>query len=87
MTEPDNLILQLLRNMRADTADMRAEIGDMRAEMARKDDIADLRAEIHSLRADVASDLVTVEKRLSDQIVGLRRTVVEYHSSAIGHSS
>ena len=85
MTEPDNLILQLLRNMRADTADMRAEIGDMRAEMARKDDIADLRGEIHSLRADVASDLVTLEKRLSDQIVGLRRSVVEYHSSAIGH--
>jgi signal transduction histidine kinase len=71
--------------MRADTADMRAEIGDMRAEMARKDDIADLRGEIHSLRADVASDLVTLEKRLSDQIVGLRRSVVEYHSSAIGH--
>jgi hypothetical protein len=25
------------------------------------------------------------EKRLSDQISGLRRSVMEYHSSAIGH--
>lgn len=29
--------------------------------------------------------LQAVEKRLSDQIVGLRRAVMEYHSSVIGH--
>jgi hypothetical protein len=29
--------------------------------------------------------MLTLEKRLSDQIVGLRRSVMEYHSSAIGH--
>ena len=46
---------------------------------------ADLRSEMRSLRADVASDLLILEKRLGDQIVGLRRTVMEYHSSAIGH--
>ena len=77
-TEPDNLVLQLLR--------------DMRAEMATKADIADLRSEIHSLRADVASDLIEVRreitgvrKDLGEQIVGLRRAVVEYHTSVIGH--
>jgi hypothetical protein len=43
-----------------------------------------MRSEIHSLRADVASDMLTLEKRLSDQISGLRRAVMEYHSSAIG---
>jgi hypothetical protein len=74
MTEPDNLVLQLLR-------DMRGKLDNM----ATKDDVADLRSEVNSLRADVASDLITVEKRLSEQIVGLRRAVMEYHSSAIGH--
>ena len=44
-----------------------------------------LRSEMHSLRADVASDLLTSEKRLGEKIAGLRRAVMEYHSSAIGH--
>ncbi len=78
MTEPENLVLILLR--------------DMRAEMATKSDLAkleakigDVRSEVHSLRADVASDLMTLEKRLEERIAGLRRAVMEYHSSAIGH--
>ncbi len=85
MTEPENLVLILLR-------DMRADMGDMRAEMATKSDLAkletkieDVRSEVHSLRADVASDLMTLEKRLEEPINGLRRAVMEYHSSAIGH--
>ncbi|WP_457796608.1 hypothetical protein [Methylocystis sp. S23] len=68
----------------------------MRAVMATKDDLAELRAEfrseMHSLRADVASDLATLDakvdrtrKDLSDQIVGLRRAVVEYHTTVVGH--
>lgn len=74
--EPDNLVLQLLRDMRSDMAE----------------GFSDLRSEIKSLRADVASDLHTLDakvektrKELSEQIVGLRRAVVEYHSSAVGH--
>ena len=39
----------------------------------------DLRFEINALRADVASDLITTRKELSEQIVGLRGAVVEYH--------
>jgi hypothetical protein len=31
--------------------------------------------------------MMTVEKRLGDQIVGLRRAVIEYHSSQIGHGA
>lgn len=76
--EPDSLILQLLRQMRA-------EMGDMRADMATKNDIADLRSKMHSLRADVASDLLVMRKETSDQIAGLRRAVMEYHTSVIGH--
>ena len=83
--EPESLILQLLR-------DMRAEIGDVRSEMATKTNIVDLRSEMTSLRADVAADMMDmrreiggVRKELSEQIVGLRRAVVEYHTSVIGH--
>ncbi len=74
--EPESLILQMLRQMRA-------EIGDMRDDL--KGDIADVRSDMHSLRADVASDLMVMRKETSDQIAGLRRTVVEYHTSVIGH--
>ena len=83
--QPENLVLHLLR--------------EMRETMATKDDLArvdnglqDLRSEMHSLRADVAADIHTLDakidatrKDLSEQIVGLRRAVVEYHSSALGH--
>jgi chromosome segregation ATPase len=81
--EPENFTLALPRKIDGKVDGLR-------------DEIADVRSEVHSLRADVASDLMNLEqriderlkaqeKRLSDQIVGLRRSVMEYHSSAIGH--
>lgn len=87
--KPENLVLELLRGIRADMTDMRAE-------MVTKSDHAELRSEMHSLRADVASDILTVRqeirdqvgsvrKDLGEQIVGLRRAVIEYHTSVIGH--
>ena len=76
MPEPENLVLALLRDMRADLGRMDNKMDNLGA---------DLRSEMHTLRADVASDLASLEKRLSDQIAGLRRAVMEYHSSAIGH--
>ena len=54
MAEPENMVLQLLREMRGDLAGVREG-------MATKTDVADLRADLQSLRADVASDLVTIE--------------------------
>ena len=42
-------------------------------------------SDMHSLRADVASDLLSLEKRMNDQFVALRRSVMEYHSTAVGH--
>ena len=85
MPEPENVVLHLLREMRED-------MRDMRATMATKDDLAELRSEVKSLRADVASDLLNLEKRmndqerrLNDQFVALRRSVMEYHSTAVGH--
>jgi hypothetical protein len=85
--EPQSLVLELLRNIRADVArlddkietvklDLRSEIGSLRA---------DMQSEIHSLRADVAADFIALRKETSEQIVGLRRAVVEYHSAVLGH--
>ncbi len=88
---PESMMLQLMRQMRA-------EIGDMRAVMATKSDLAELRAElrseIHSLRVDIAADFIDVDKKiagvrrdLGDQIVGLRRAVIDYHTTVIGHGA
>ena len=87
--EPDNLVLRMLREMREQMA-TKADLAGMAtkadlAGMASKSDLADLEAKINSLRADVASDLLLTRKELSEQIVGLRRAVIEYHSSAVGH--
>ena len=90
--QPENLVLQLLRELPADIA-RNAD------RLATKDDIARLDQNIDRvdqkidiLRADVASDLANLEKRLgdqekrlTDQIAHLRRAVMEYHSSTIGH--
>jgi hypothetical protein len=70
--EPANLVLETLQRIRAD--------------IARVDEKVDI------LRADVASDFIgvnakmeTMRKETSEQIVGLRRAVVEYHSAVFGH--
>ena len=76
--EPENLVLELLRGIRVD--------------MATRGELAEVKAEVHSLRADVAADLLSMqakaetgEKATRDQIVGLRRAIVEYHSAVTGH--
>jgi chromosome segregation ATPase len=81
--EPESLVLQLLRGIRADIARLDTKIDETKTE---------LRSEINSLRADVASDFVAVRaemaamrKETQEQISGLRRAVIEYHSSVVGH--
>jgi hypothetical protein len=71
-----------LRDIRADLGEARSDIRHIRADFATK---SDLNSEIRTLRADVASDMLSMHKELSEQIVGLRRAVMEYHSSVIGH--
>jgi chromosome segregation ATPase len=89
--EPASLILELLRQMRAELGDVRSEIREIRADSATKSDLSTLRAEIladmHTLRADVAADILSTRKELGEQIMGLRRAVMEYHTSVIGHGS
>ena len=82
--EPASLILEPLRQMRAELAtkddleSVRAEVSGVRSE------VADVKSDMHSLRADVAADLLTTHKELGEQIVGLRRAVIDYHASVIG---
>ena len=87
--EPENFTLALLRKIDANVDNLHA---NMATESELANGLADVRSEVRSLRADVASDLMTLEKRmgdqekrLGDQISGLRRAVMEYHSSTIGH--
>ena len=72
--EPENLTLALLHEIRAELADVRENMAT-KGELA--NGLADVRSEIRSLRADVASDMMTLEKRLGDQIVGLRRASLD----------
>lgn len=87
--EPENLVLQMLRGIRA-------EVADIKSQMATKAKLAELRAELKSelgsLRADVASDFMAMQakadaehKATREQIFGLRREVFDYHSSVVGH--
>ena len=85
MTEPENIVLMLLREMRAEMA-TKGDIARLETKMSQMDvRLEDTRSEVRSLAADVASDMLTLEKRLGEQIAALRRAVMEYHSSAIGH--
>ena len=80
--EPESLVLELLRNIRADVARLDEKI-DVKVDSAK----AELRSEIQSLRADVAADFIAVRKEMGEQVAGLRRAVVEYHSAVLGHGT
>jgi ribosomal protein S15P/S13E len=81
----ENLTLELLRAMRGDMERMRSDTESMRKDMATKDDMANIRSDLKSLAAYIASDMLIMRKDISDQVVGLRRAVIEYHSAVIGH--
>ena len=78
MSEPENLTLKLLREIRGDVADIHQT-------MATKLDLADVKSEISSLRADVTSNLLRLEGRLNERFNHLNRSVIGYHSSVVGH--
>jgi hypothetical protein len=55
---------------------VKSDIGQMRADMATQSDLK-------TLRAYVAADILTTRKELSEQIVGLRQTVIDYQAMAL----
>jgi hypothetical protein len=83
--EPASLILELLSQMRAELGDVRSDISDVRSDISQvRADMA-TQSDLTTLRADVASDIFTTRKELTEQIVGLRRAVIDYHTSVVGH--
>jgi hypothetical protein len=81
--QPDNLVLESLRQLRADIAETNVRIDMLRDEF---------KGDINSLRADVSSDLFSMQSRneaehkaTREQVAGLRRAAVEYHSAVVGH--
>jgi hypothetical protein len=77
--QPESLVLELLRNIRADVARLDEKI-DAKVDSAK----AEFRSEIQSLRADVAADFIAVRKEMGSRSPGWRRAVVEYHSAVLG---
>jgi hypothetical protein len=87
--QPDNLVLELLRGLRTEVGGLKADVQSLKAELrATREEMATkagLKADLNSLRADVASDLLNMQKETREQIVGVRRALIEYHSSVVGH--
>ena len=86
----------MLNSRREELAGTPAGVSAPKANVAGSSTKVELSAEIGSLRgklnptcircADVASDLLSTRKELSEQAVGLRRAVIEYHTSIIGQA-
>jgi chromosome segregation ATPase len=83
--QPDNLVLELLRGLRTEIGGLKADVQSVKDELkATREEMA-TKADLNSLRADVASDLLNMQKETREQIVGVRRALIEYHSSVVGH--
>ncbi|HKI14824.1 MAG TPA: hypothetical protein VKA12_07425 [Roseiarcus sp.] len=76
--QPENIVIEHLRGLRKDIGDIKSEVQTLKEEMATKSDL-------QSLRADVASDMLAMQRDTREQIVGLRRAVIEYPSAVVGH--
>ena len=87
MSEPDSLTLRILREMRAEMA-TKADLEALRGDMATmRSDMTTMRVEMETMRIEMATktDLAVQRKELNEQIVGLRRAVMEYHTVVVGH--
>ena len=87
--EPASLILELLRQMRAELA-TKSDLDSVRSEVVGlRSEVADVKSDMLTLRADVVSDFLSTRKELGGQIVGLRRAVTNtiLRSSARASSS
>jgi hypothetical protein len=82
--ESASLILELLRQIRPELP-TKADLAGLATKVELEALRPELKSDMRSLRADVAADLLTTGKELGEQIEGLRRAVIEYHTSVIGH--
>ena len=85
MSEPENLVLRMLRDIREDMV-TKKDLAEVKKDLSGvKGGLDDLRSDLNSLRADVASDMILMEKRLSERISHVNSAVIQYHSSTVGH--
>ncbi len=80
--QPENIVIEHLRGLRRDNDDIKQTL---KTEMATKSDLHSLRADVASDLAQMQSEMARTQKDTRDQIVGLRRAVIEYHSAVVGH--
>jgi hypothetical protein len=67
MSEPESLILRILREMRAELGDVRSDIGDLRSDMSQiRADFA-TKSDMRTLRADVAADILSTVRSLANR--------------------
>jgi hypothetical protein len=85
--QPENIVIEHLRILRGDVGDIKGDVQTLKAEMRSQRREMATKSDLHSLRADVASDMLTMQKDTREQIVGLRRAVIEYHSTVVGHGA
>jgi hypothetical protein len=87
--EMERLAIELIRGLRVDVAELRSKLGGMKGEMLGEPGSlrTDLSAEFKSLRANIASDLSIFETQFSEQIAGLQRLVLEYHSEVLAQTA
>ena len=75
--QPENIVIEHLRGLRKDIGDVKSEVQTLKAEMATQRAEMATKSDLHSLRANVASDMLTMQKETLEQIVGLRRAVID----------
>jgi type II secretory pathway component HofQ len=98
LTEPENLVLKILREMRAematkaDIAKLESNIVDVRSEV--KSEMAGLRSEMKSEFANVAADFIeydkrlrSVDRRLGEQLFTIRRQLLNVELSLVSHGT
>jgi len=82
MAELENLGTSPLREIRQEIG-MKKDRSQLRREI--KTCIAEVNTIIKSLGNDMSADAMNLEKHLEHRINNLNRSVVQYHSSTVGH--
>lgn len=77
-TEPANLVLELLRQLRGEMLAFRSELADMRSEMATKTDIAELNAKLDQEIGQVKTELRGMKLQTIAEIYKANLTVASF---------
>ena len=84
--QPDNLVLELLRELGTEIGGLKADVQSVKDELKVTRDEMATKADLNSLRANLASQLLNMQNETREQIVGVRRALINIipPSSATG---